>query len=380
MKRAGLMVGLAALFLIAAAASGAAQPLPGDGMVRVNLDSDAARRIELATVHREKIAGRIDATATIEPDARAVDQITTRIPARVMRLIADPGEAVKAGQPLAILSSVELGQAKTRYLRARSLHVIAEQHLKREEALYAKKITPLKDLLAARADRDAALAEYQAARETLRVLIPADQLRSLSWSDNRTPLSDFPLTSQISGILVRRNLTVGQSVDRDRPLMTVIDLDQVWVITNVFEHDLGGLRLNAKAWVTVDAYPGRRFEGRIFYIGDEVDRQTRTVEARIKVPNPERLLKPGMFAHAEVADNSSGREVIAAPRSAIFEIDGKKIAFVALGPGRFQARYLKLGINGDQHVEILNGLNEGDRVVDRGGLALKALLLNRQSS
>jgi membrane fusion protein, heavy metal efflux system len=179
---------------------------------------------------------------------------------------------------------------------------------------------------------------------------------------------------------VRRNLTLGQAVDRDRPLMTVIDLDHMWVTTNVFEHDLGKLRVGADALVRVDAYPGRLFEGHVFYIGDELDSRTRTVAARIEVPNPDHLLKSGMFAHADIDDSNGGVQVLAVPLSAVYDVGGGKLAFVALGQDRFVARRLKLGVVGDREAEVINGLSEGEQVVVRGGLALKALLLNHTSS
>ena len=204
--------------------------------------------------------------------------------------------------------------------------------------------------------------------------------KHLEWSHNSRPLSEFSLTSPIAGTLVRRNLTLGEAVDRDRPLMTVIDLDRMWVTTNVFEHDLGGLRVGAKALLRVDAYPGRFFEGHVFYVGDELDNRTRTVAARIEVPNPDHLLKSGMFAHADIQDNNSGTVATAVPLSAVYDIDGGRLAFVAMGQDRFVPRRLKLGVVGDTEAEVISGLSEGEQVVVRGGLALKALLLNHTSS
>jgi membrane fusion protein, heavy metal efflux system len=381
MKGGAAVILLAAALMATSRTSGARQAtMPADGIIAVSVNSEAARHIAVAAVQRKKIAGYISATATVEPNANAVAEIATRIPARVMRLIAEPGQSVTPGQPLALLSSVELGMAKTQYLKTRSLERIAAQNLRREEELYAKKITPMKDLLAARANHDTALAEYKAARETLSLLIAPDELEHLEWSHNSRPLSEFSLTSPIAGTLVRRNLTLGEAVDRDRPLMTVIDLDRMWVTTNVFEHDLGGLRVGAKALLRVDAYPGRLFEGHVFYVGDELDNRTRTVAARIEVPNPDHLLKSGMFAHADIQDNNSGTVATAVPLSAVYDIDGGRLAFVALGQDRFVPRRLKLGVVGDTEAEVISGLSEGEQVVVRGGLALKALLLNHTSS
>jgi cobalt-zinc-cadmium efflux system membrane fusion protein len=365
------------LFWIAGVGTGnAEQQSPPKDVLTVDAASEAARHIRLAPARRMKIAGKIAATASIEPDADAVAQITTRIPARVVKLIASPGENVKPGQPLAILSSVELGEAKAEYLKTRSLEKIAAQNLQRERDLYAKQISALKDVLAAQAAHDTALAQYQAAREKLALLIPPYELAHLKWSGNLSPLSEFPLTSPIAGTLVRRDLVLGASVASDRPLMTVVNLEKIWVITNIFESDLAAVKIGDLATVTVVAYPQRSFEGHVSYIGDEVDRQTRTVLARIEVPNQNHLLKPGMFAHAVIEGSGGSRAVVVVPDSAVFDYQGGKIVFIASGPNSYQARSVKVaGKSGG--VEIMEGLRDGEEVVTSGGLALKGMLMNQ---
>jgi cobalt-zinc-cadmium efflux system membrane fusion protein len=366
---------LAAVFVFATLPTQAQEASPQ--ILKIAAGSEASRQVMLAPVTLKRVAPRINATATIEPDASAVAHITSRIPARVVKLIAEPGQQVKPGEPLAILSSVELGQTKTEYLKARSLESITKQHLKRERELYIKKIAPMKDLLEAQAQYDTALAQYKAARETLRLLIPAKDLGTLGWSENGHPISEFPLTSPIAGTLVRRDLTIGTMVDRnDHEPLTVINLDRIWVLASVFEHDLAGLEVGDNADVIVDAYPGKVFTGRVAYIGDEVDRTTRAVLARIEVLNPGHLLKPGMFAHAAI-DAGSSREVLVAPDSAIYEIDDQKVAFVAAGPNSFTVHRVKLGSADDGTVEVLSGLRKGDQVVSKGGLTLKSLLANQ---
>src|SRR5262249_39890923 len=134
-------------------------------IVKLSANSDAAGEIVLTAIDRKQITGEISATAVIEADPAAVAHITSRIPARVVRLVADLAQEVRAGQTLVIVNSEEMGQAKAEYLRTKSLQDIAEQNLKREEDLFSKKIAPLKDVLEARAARDTALAQFKAARE-----------------------------------------------------------------------------------------------------------------------------------------------------------------------------------------------------------------------
>ena len=118
------------------------------------------------------------------------------------------------------------------------------------------------------------------------------------------------------------------------------------------------------------------FSGQITYIGDEVDRTTRAVRTRVEVPNLEHLLKPGMFAKATIAADTS-RQVLVAPESAIYQIDGRSVVFVAAGNNGFEVRSVQVGSRGDGTVEVLSGLREGEAVVEKGGLALKSLIANK---
>jgi membrane fusion protein, heavy metal efflux system len=356
-----------------------AQSPPRSIAISIDAASEAARNIRIVPARRTGTARKITATASVEANADAVAQISTRIPARVMKLIAEPGQSVTPGQPLAILSSIELGDAKAEYLKARSLLSIADQNLRREQQLYAKEISSLKDVLTARAAYDTELAQFQAARERLTLLIPPDELAHLKWSSNSRPLSEFPLTSPIVGTLVRRDLLAGEAVASDRSLMTVINLDKVWVDTNLFESDVAAVRIGDPATVSVVAYPDRAFEGQVFYIGNEVDRKTRTVLARIEVPNLDDLLKPGMFARAVIEGSSDSREALIVPDSAVFDYQGSKIVFVAAGANRYEERPVQVGGQSQGGAEILSGLSGGEQVVVSGGLALKGLLLKQSS-
>jgi cobalt-zinc-cadmium efflux system membrane fusion protein len=295
----------------------------------------------------------------------------------VVKVAVQLGERVKAGQTLVILSSEQLGGAKTEYLSSKSLLGIAKQHLDREETLYAQKISPQKDVLQARADYDTALAHYKTARERLRLLIPENDLAHVTWNENGTPLSEFALTSPLAGTVVKRDITVGSMIDASDEPLTVINLDPVWVVANVFEHDLAELHEGAEATITVGALPNRRFDGRVTYIADTVDPKTRTVQARVEVPNQDHLLKLGMFAHLRIASGQNGRDVVAVPATALFDVGNKKVVFVALGQGRYEPRQVEIGERGDQTVEIITGLKPGEEVVTRGGLLLKTLALNR---
>jgi cobalt-zinc-cadmium efflux system membrane fusion protein len=368
------------IYLLAAMTVFAAESVPAQPaqqLLHVAASSKTRRELVLTPVAFKPVMSRITATAIVEPNAGTVAEVTSEIPGRVLKLVARLGQTVRPGEPLVIMSSVELGQAKTEYLKARSLEGITNQQLRREQDLFAKKIAPMKDLLEARMRHDSALAEYKAAREKLRLLIPASQIGELEWSDNGQPMSEFPLISPIAGTLVKRDLSIGAMVDRNGPApLMIVDLDRVWVIANVFEHDLANVKVGDKATVTADAYDDRVFSGQITYIGDEVDRTTRAVRTRIEVPNPDHMLKPGMFAKASLAASNS-RDVLVVPESAIYQVDGHSVVFVSAGTDGFEVRTVQPGSHGDGAVEILAGLRVGEVVVAKGGLGLKSLVANQ---
>jgi cobalt-zinc-cadmium efflux system membrane fusion protein len=375
MSRAGSLALLMALACMVAIDSGAAAQ---DGLPSVlQVDPAAARQIAVVPVTTRDPSISIGATALVQPDASAIAHITTRTPARVVRLIVELGQNVAPGQPLAVLSSIELGKAKTEYLKARALSDIARQNLEREQQLYAEKISAMKDLLAARAAQAAARSQYEAARESLRVMIPPEQLRHLDWSAN-SPLADFPLVSPIAGTLVKRDLVLGAAVSPSDEPLTVINLDRVWVEANIFEHDIAQIRVSAPATVVVEAYPRKRFTGKVSYVGDLVDTATHTVPARIVVANPDHLLKPGMFAKVEIQGHPEAAPAPAVPVAATYRLDGQALAFVALGGARFAPRPLRLGSEDHGYVTVLRGLTPGEQVAAGGGLILKSLLANHE--
>jgi membrane fusion protein, heavy metal efflux system len=344
-------------------------------------DAAAAPEIRMAPVRKKPLMDNINATAIVEPEPSMVARVAPRIQARVVRLIVELGQPVNAGDPLVVLSSIELGKAKTDYLKAKSLESIASQHLEREQKLYDDKIASKKDVLNARGDYDTALAELQASREFLRSLIPEADIGRIGWSNNQArPLSEFTLISPIAGTVVKRDLTPGSIIQEDADVLTIMNLDRIRVLAEVFEHDLAILRVGESAVVTVEAYPSERFTGTVASIGDIVERSTRTVSARIDVPNPGHRLKPGMFANAEIAAPGKNGSVLSVPATAIFDIDGKKSVFVGLGAGRFAVTTVEVGEVSSDDVQILSGLHEGDKVVAQGGLPLKAMALNQVAS
>jgi cobalt-zinc-cadmium efflux system membrane fusion protein len=172
---------------------------------------------------------------------------------------------------------------------------------------------------------------------------------------------------------------MGELAQPDKPLFAIADMSTVWIETHLFEKDLGRVKLGAPASVTVTAYPDRSFEGKVAYISSVMDRETRTVVARVEMQNPGGALKLGMFASAAIATGGDGAKTLLLPDDAVVLIQGQSSAFVKDGDG-FAARAVELGEKLRGQVVLKNGIRPGETVVVKGAYALKARMLKSQIS
>jgi cobalt-zinc-cadmium efflux system membrane fusion protein len=178
----------------------------------------------------------------------------------------------------------------------------------------------------------------------------------------------------LAGRVVEKHVTIGELVTPEHNLFTVADMKHVWIWIDVYERDLGGVHIDDDVAVTVEAYPGATFGGKVTYVSDKVDPATRTVRARIDVENPERRLRPGMFARVRLSDphSTSTEPAVAAPADAVLRDGDRFLVFVSLGGDRFERRAVVLGRKTSEFVEILSGVEAGDVIVVSGGFLLKS--------
>jgi cobalt-zinc-cadmium efflux system membrane fusion protein len=281
------------------------------------------------------------------------------------------GSAVKTGSVLAVLDSTELGQSKSEYLKSQTLLELAKANYEREKSLFDQKIAAKKDVLAAEAEYRKAEAEARTLHERLRLYGLSDQAIS---NLNNAP-SQYTLNSPGPGVIVEREMTKGEVIEAGKKVLTISDLSIVWVLLNIYEKDLARVQRGSTVRIQTEAYPGEVFTGKVTYIGDVVDPQSRTLSLRVEVPNPKARLKPGMFATAEVVTGASSKQAMMIPSSAIQKIEGKPTVFVQEKDGSFAKRELELGRQAGGRVEVKSGLNEHEQVVTEGSFTLKSELL-----
>jgi cobalt-zinc-cadmium efflux system membrane fusion protein len=345
--------------------------------------------IETEIVAPQSIAGVIAATGKILVPEDRVAVIGPVNEGRIVRLYAGQGTRVRKGQKLADLESADIDQAEADYLKALADHEnarrssaaeikLAQENYDRAKLLYEQRITAGKNLQAAEHDLEVAKAAAEnsingtnaaliAARRHLLILGLKDSaIDSLS---KRSDLASvFSLNSPIDGIVVERNATVGASVGTDANLFKIIDLSRVWIDANVFEKDLQQVRPGQEVKLTVPAFPGSTFSGRVILINSVVDPDTRTVKVRTEVANPDGRLKPDMFANVQLV-TALNRTAISIPQSAVLNDEGKSVVFVAEGNG-YKKRQVQPGIQSNDRVEIVDGLSAGDKVVTKGNYLL----------
>ncbi len=329
---------------------------------------DAARAgIKVQRVELREWAGQITVTATIQANQDRLAHVMPRVPGRLVEVRARLGDRVKAGQTLALLDSIDLGAARSAYLQAHSEEAVTRAGFERAQRLQAENIIPEKEFLRARA-------EYEKARASLRAA--ADKLLMLGVAPDQGSGSIFPLTTPFTGIVIEKKAVLGELAQPDMNLFTVADLSTLWIESDLFEKDLAKVRIGTQATVTVSAYPGEVFKGRLTYISSTMDKETRTVKARVEVPNPDGRLKPEMFATVVIGTGGSAK-ALTVPEDAVLLLQGQPTVFVA-ERGGFEPRAVETGERAQGYAVLKSGVAPGEMVVVSGAYALKARLLKSQ--
>ncbi|MCU0940029.1 MAG: efflux RND transporter periplasmic adaptor subunit [Burkholderiaceae bacterium] len=338
----------------------------------LTLTSEEAVRagIKVEEAKPQALGETLTVTATIRPDADRLAHVAARIEGRITAVPAKLGDKVRAGQTLATLDSVAVGEAHAAFNEAQAELGIAEADFKRAESLNAEEIIPRKDYLRAKADRDKAAAALRAATDRLRLL-------GGSPSASGAAVSAFAVTAPFAGTVIEKKATLGELASPSEPLFSVADLSRVWIQADLPESALAKVRIGANAKVTVPAYPNEVFSGRVGHIGASLDKDTRTVAARIEVANAEGRLKPEMFATATIEVAGEQREAISLPDAAIVLMDGKPTVFV-YRQGAYEAAQVEPGERIGGRTVLKSGLMAGDQVVTSGTYALKARKLKSQ--
>jgi cobalt-zinc-cadmium efflux system membrane fusion protein len=316
------------------------------------MDEAALRSIKVETLGEHAVARTLEVAGKVQFDEDRLVHVRTPLAGQVVDLRVKVGDAVQKGQTLCAINSREAAVAIGEHIESHKDLDLAEKTAAMTEDLFSHQAASKIALQQAQSDLAKARSRVARSEQALRLL------GLLSEADIDRFDGHVPVISPIRGVVIERRVTDSEYVQTDgMPLMDVADLSTVWVIGEIFERDLHLVAVGAPATITMTAYPGEQFGGRVDHVSDVIDPMTRTAKIRVTVPNPLSRLKAEMFSSIAL-DVGSPVPVLTVPPAAIFVEGGRRWVYVATAPGHFVRR-------------AAEALHAGDRVVTDGGLLLR---------
>jgi cobalt-zinc-cadmium efflux system membrane fusion protein len=318
--------------------------------------------IKIETVKESSGSTSVTLPGRVTFDEDHTQRLASPIDGRATNILVKLGDKVRAGQPLIQLSSPNVSLLQAEAQKAMADLTVAEKAIDRVHKLQAEGAVAEKEVTSTEGDLRKARSDYGRASAQLKAL-------GVSPTD---PAVNVALRAQIPGIVVERNVLVGQEVraDQANALLTISSLDSVWVLGDAYEQDLGLVAEGDQVSITVPAYPGETFPGTVTHIGEVVDPATRTVKVRCVAGNAAHKLKPEMFAKVDVR-NTSGRKVITVPAKAVLNEGDKSLVIIATEGNVFRTRRVDVGPETEGQVRVLGGLSPGEKVVTDGAIFMK---------
>lgn len=305
-----------------------------DGAVSISVEKVQKLGVKSEAAVRRILAKTIHATGRVEIDERRTYAVAPKFEGWVERLyVNSTGQAVRKGQPLFDVYSPELVSVQREYALAR--HAEAEL---------------------ANADEET--------RNGMKQLADASLARLKNWDmeANGKPRRNLTFASPASGIVLEKKAVQGMRFMPGEALYQIADLSVVWVLADVNEQDIAQVKVGSKVQVNIGAYPDKQFEGKISFVYPTLNAATRTVQVRVEIANTDGRLMPAMFANVTLPAGN-GVAVLTVPTSSVIDSGTRQIVLVQLAEGRFAPRTVRLGRRGDDYVEVLGGIEEGEQVV-----------------
>ncbi|WP_394822950.1 efflux RND transporter periplasmic adaptor subunit [Pendulispora albinea] len=347
----------------ATASSEGASPAPTvehrGGKVVVPEGSPLRQRIEVQPVALQAVERHIVAPSTVEAEPTRLAKIAPPLTGRIVKLFVRFGDAIKAGAPLFTIDSPDLVAAQSDYLKAMSAIAQAERNVARQKDLVDHGIGAQRELEQAQTDRDTAKSELDRCATRLRLL----------GVDPGNVAGPLTVRSPIAGRVIELSTAPGQyQNDPAAILMIVADLSNVWVTANIQEKDIRRVHQGDDAVATFNAYPGESFGGKVLFVGDLLDPETRTIKVRIAFDNPDSRLKPGMFA--TVSFHGQAVRELTVPVASVVIVGDKSHVFFETGPWEFERRPVEVGDQVGDRFIVTKGLEVGQRIVTSNAVLL----------
>jgi membrane fusion protein, heavy metal efflux system len=343
-------------------------PPPADS---VDLSDSQLDAVKVAPADERDFPIEKEAVGSIDFNENMSVQVFTPYQGRIIALFAEVGDDVKKGQTLFTIDSPDLLQAESTLIAAAGVLDLNSKNLDRLRGLFTTRAVSQHDVEQASSDQQTAEGNLRAARDAVRLFgkTDADMDRLVA---ERSADSKLIVPSPITGRITARNAAPGlfvQPGNAPAPY-TVSDINTMWMVANVAEGDSPAFRLGQPVQVTVDAFPGRVFDGKISTIGASVDPNTRRVLVRSEINDPQHELRSGMFANFVIRVGGGTRAPAVPVDGVVREGDGTMTIWVTADRRRFTQRTVKIGEQRDGYRQILEGVKSGELVATEGAIFL----------
>jgi len=366
----------------------------------LNLAQAQENSLGIATVPAREVAlkNKINCNGQLQTVSSLQADIYTLAKGRVLSVPVNMGQTVSAGEVLASLKSDDVGQLQSDLVQntIQSEEDIRQAQIQLDfsKAAYNRELELFKEGVSAKADMDSARQQYrkdmdmlQAAKIKRQASINVSQERlslyGVSAENTRRMLATHKISPYLtiraprSGVIIERNVNVGELVDTTKNLFTVADLRELWITGQVYEKDVDRLKVGQPIEIELEDQPEGLVPGTLNFVSSVLNPQTRTMEVRGDITNPNLRLKPNMFARMSILVGT--RNALAVPSNAVEKLGDYTYVFVNTTPHTYQERRVQVGEDNGQYVEIKEGLREGERVVTQGTIGLKGLVLKMAS-
>lgn len=328
---------------------------------------DQMSHIQIVTIATAPLTRTLRLPGQVSYNGFKTTPVITAVGGPVSRVLAYPGQHVKAGEPLLEISSPDYSTLRANYLKSRVAFTLADKNYARAQDLFAHHAISEQDLLQAETNRIQAQADLTSSSQALRIL----GITNPESLENAPPTADIPLRAPIAGEVVERDCSSGQLVQANTTQCFVIsDMSTVWVVVNVYQNQMAYVHQGDAVTVQTDAYP-TIFHGRISYLSPALDPNTRTLQARIVTENHGEKLKNQMYVWAMVTAGTVANAITVPVASVLRNAENQPYVYVQTGANQFGRRMVNIGETHDGKIEILSGLSVGEKIVGDGSLFLQ---------
>jgi cobalt-zinc-cadmium efflux system membrane fusion protein len=334
-------------------------------VVKLSSESLKLINIETETVSLQPMTGFISLPATIVPNQDNEAYVGSLVQGRVQKVNVKIGDYVKTGQVLMTVEGLDIGTIKSGFLKAKANLDFTKSTYERQKKLFDEKIGSQKSLLESQAEYEKALAEFKAEDKRIHSIGLTDDDVINGKSSNEHTSGTLPIKSPINGIVVERNIVIGQLIETNTNAFKVVNTSSVWIDGQVFEKDINKFTQKTSAVFKTSVYPNESFTGKVIYLGQAIDEKSRTLLIRAEFTNIQNKLKPQMFGELKipVGDNT---QALMIPEESVVKEGDKFFVFIKTTDTTFEQRFVSIGSNSNNRIEIIEGLKEGENVITKG--------------